>query len=198
MKNLQFNGTTRDVFGKKSAKTIRKEGDVPCVLYGGEKVVHFRLSENDIRSLLYSPDIFTVELSIDGTKYMSILKEAQFHPVKDTPLHLDFLQIFEDKPIQVEVPVKLSGLAEGVKDGGKLSQELRKLKVKGLYKNIPDILDINVTNLGLGKTLQVGSLNFDKLEMVSPKQAVVCGVKLTRVARGLAAAAAKDTPPAKK
>jgi len=194
MKNLQFNGTSRDTFGKKTAKAIRKEGEVPCVLYGGEKVVHFKLVENDLRNLLFTPDIFTVELNIDGKKYMSILKDSQFHPVKDTPLHLDFLEIFENKPIMMEVPVKLSGLAEGVKDGGKLSQELRKLKVKGLYKNIPEILDVSVTNLGLGKTLQVGALNFANLELVSPKQAVVCAVKLTRVARGLAAAAAKDVP----
>jgi large subunit ribosomal protein L25 len=152
------------------------------------------LNENDLRNLLYTPDIFTIELNIDGKKYMSILKEAQFHPVKDNPIHLDFLQIFEDKAIQMDVPVKLSGLAEGVKDGGKLSQELRKLRVKGLYKNIPDILDIDVAKIGLGKTLQVGALKYDDLEMVTPKQAVICSVKLTRVARGLAAAAAKETP----
>jgi len=192
MKNLQFNGTTREAFGKKPSKAIRKDGDVPCVLYGGEKVVHFKMKENDLRNLIYTPDIFTVELNIDGTKYMSILKDAQFHPVKDNAIHLDFLQIFEDKAIQVEVPVKLSGLAEGVKDGGKLSQELRKLKVKGIYNNIPDFLDIDVTNIGLGKTLQVGAINFDNLEMMTPKQAVVCAVKLTRVARGLVAAAAKE------
>lgn len=190
MKNLQFSGTSRDTFGKKTAKSIRKDGDVPCVLYGGENVIHFRLRESDLRSLLFSPDIFTVELDIDGKKYMSILKESQFHPVKDTPLHLDFLEISENKPILMIVPVKLIGLAEGVKDGGKLSQDLRKLKVKGLYKNIPETLEINVTDLGLGKTFQVGSLSFPNLELITPKQAVVCAVKLTRVARGLAAAAA--------
>lgn len=138
MKNLQLNGTLRPDFGKKAAKAIRKEGNVPCVLYGGEEVIHFQLLDNDLRGLIYTPDIFTIELNLEGKKYMSILKESQFHPVKDTILHLDFLQIFEEKPILMEVPVRLSGLAEGVKDGGKLSQELRKLKVKGLYKNIPD------------------------------------------------------------
>jgi len=192
MKNLQLNGTLRAEFGKKSAKSIRKNGNVPCVLYGGEEVVHFNLDENDIRPLIITPDIHTVELSIEGKKYMAILKEAQFHPVKDTTLHIDFMQIFDNKPIQMDVPVRLTGLSEGVKAGGKLSQELRKLKVKGLYMNIPDVLEIDVTDLDLGKTMQVGSLSFDKLEIMSAKQAIVCAVKLTRVARGLAAAAAKD------
>jgi large subunit ribosomal protein L25 len=122
---------------------------------------------------------------------MAILKDAQFHPVKDTTLHVDFMEIFENKPIVMEVPVKLNGLSAGVKDGGKMSQELRKLKVKGFYNNIPDVLNIDVTNLGLGKTMQVGTLSFENLEIVTPKQAIVCAVKLTRVARGLAAAAAK-------
>ena len=192
MKNLQLNGTLRPDFGKKAAKAIRKESNVPCVLYGGEEVVHFQLLENDLRGLIYTPDIFTVELNLDGKKYMSILKDSQFHPVKDTVLHLDFLQIFEEKPILMEVPVRLNGLAEGVKDGGKLSQELRKLKVKGLYKNIPEVLNIDVTTLGLGKTMQVGKLSFDNIEIITSKQAIVCAVKLTRVARGLAAAAAKE------
>lgn len=192
MKNLQLNGTLRPEFGKKATKIIRKEGNVPCVLYGGEEVIHFQLLDNDLRGLIYTPEIFTIELNIEGKKYMSILKDSQFHPVKDTVLHLDFLQIFESKPILMEVPVRLSGLAQGVKDGGKLSQELRKLKVKGLYTNIPEFLSIDVTNLGLGKTMQVGSLSFDNIEIITAKQAIVCAVKLTRVARGLAAAAAKE------
>lgn len=190
MKNLKLSGTLRSSFGKKSAKAIRKNGEVPCILYGGKEVVHFNLKENDTTALLFTPDIFAVELDIEGKKFMAILKEAQFHPVKDTPLHLDFLEVFEDKPIQMEVPVKLKGLAEGVKEGGKLTQELRKLKVKGLYMNIPEVLVIDVTNITLGKTLQVGALKFDNLELITPKQAIVCSVKLTRVARGLAAAAA--------
>ena len=192
MKNLQLNGTLRPEFGKKAAKEIRKVNNVPCVLYGGEEVVHFQLLETETRGLIYTPDVFTVELNIEGKTYMSILKDSQFHPVKDNVLHLDFLQIFEEKPILMEVPVRLSGLAQGVKDGGKLSQELRKLKVKGLYKNIPEFLNIDVTKLGLGKTMQVGSLNFEGFDIVTSKQAIVCAVKLTRVARGLAAAAAKE------
>jgi ribosomal protein L25, Ctc-form len=192
MKTLELNGTLRPDFGKKATKAIRKEGDVPCVLYGGENVIHFQVADNDLRALIFTPEIFLVQLNIDGKKYNSILKDSQFHPVKDTILHLDFLEVFEQKPIVMEVPVRLNGLAQGVKDGGKLSQELRKLKVKGLYNNIPEVLNIDVTSLGLGKTMQVGSLNFENIEIITSKQAIVCAVKLTRVARGLAAAAAKE------
>jgi len=192
MKTFELNGTLRPDFGKKAAKAIRKEGNVPCVLYGGEKVVHFNVIENDLRGLIYTPEIFMVELNLDGVKYKSVMKETQFHPVKDNVLHVDFIEVFDNKPILMEVPVRLNGLAEGVKAGGKLSQELRKLKVKARYTNIPESLNIDVTNLGLGKAMQVGSLNFEGLEMITSKQAIVCAIKLTRVARGLAAAAAKD------
>jgi large subunit ribosomal protein L25 len=194
MKTLQLEGTLRTEFGKKFAKSARKNAQVPCVLYGGSENIHFILSENDTRPLIITPEIHTVELNIDGKKYMSILKEAQFHPVKDNTMHIDFMEISEGKPIMMEVPVKLFGLAEGVKAGGKLSLELRKIKVKGLYQNIPDVLEVDVTSLGLGKTISVGSLSFENLEIITAKQAVVCAVKLTRVARGLAAAAAGKEP----
>ena len=154
-------------------------------------MVHFSVLDNDLRGLIFTPEIFLVELTLGAKKYKSILKEAQFHPVKDTTLHLDFYEVSETKPILMNVPVRLIGLADGVKEGGKLSQELRKLKIKAVYKDIPEALNIDVTTLGLGKTLQVGALSFDKLEIVANKQSVVCAVKLTRVARGLAAAAAK-------
>jgi len=191
MKNLQLNGSLRPDFGKKAAKLIRKDHEVPCVLYGGKEVAHFQVKANDVHGLIYTPDIFTIELNIDGKKSMAILQEAQFHPVSDDVLHLDFLEIFDNKPILMDVPVRLNGLSQGVKDGGKLSQELRRIKVKGLYQDIPDVLNVDVKSLGLGKTLQVGQLHFDNLELVTGKQVVVCAVKLTRVARGLAAAAAQ-------
>ena len=197
MKNLQLNGTLRSEFGKKASKSIRKNGDVPCVLYGGSEVIHFQVKDNDVNALIYTPDIFTIELDIEGKKYIAILQESQFHPVSDKVLHLDFIEISDTKPILMDVPVRLNGLSQGVKDGGKISQDLRKIKVKGLYKDIPEVLNIDVTNLGLGKTLQVGQLHFDNLEMVTSKQVVVCGVKLTRVARGLAAAAAQSGGDAK-
>ena len=126
-----------------------------------------------------------------GKKVNAILKDIQFHPVKDTILHVDFYQIDEAKPIVMEVPVQLEGLAEGVKAGGKLALQMRKIKVKALYNVIPEKLIVNVSHLGLGKTVKVGELSFEGLELISAKEAVVCAVKLTRAARGAAAAAGK-------
>ncbi|MCC8144879.1 MAG: 50S ribosomal protein L25/general stress protein Ctc [Bacteroidales bacterium] len=187
MKTFQLEGAKRESVGKKAAKAYRKESLVPCVLYGGEGVTHFTVSKEGIRKLIYSPEVFIVELAIDGKKCTAILKDSQFHPVTDELLHADFLQVFEDKPFTFEIPVVLEGLAEGVRAGGKLSLEMRKLKVKGLYKNFPETLKINITDLGLGKTIQVGALSFDNLELLNSKDNVVAAVKLTRAARGAAA-----------
>ena len=140
-------------------------------------------------SMVVAPHIYVVDLVIDGKKYNAIMKDIQFHPVKDTILHVDFYQIDETKPIVMEVPVQLEGLAEGVKAGGKLALQMRKLKVKALYNVIPERLVVNVSHLGLGKTVKVGELNYEGLELMNAKEAVVCAVKLTRAARGAAAAA---------
>ena len=186
MKTFELKGFKRETTGKKAAKAYRKESLVPCVLYGGDEVVHFTVTKEGIRKLVYTPEVFTVNLSIEEKQYVAILKEMQFHPVNDELLHADFLQIFEDKPVVMEIPVVLEGLAQGVKDGGKLSMDMRKLKVKGLYKYFPDKLIINIENLGLGKTIQVGNLNFDNLEILNAKDTVIAAVRLTRAARGLA------------
>ncbi|MDR1719281.1 MAG: 50S ribosomal protein L25/general stress protein Ctc [Dysgonamonadaceae bacterium] len=190
MKTFNLDGTLRTDLGKKAAKSCRNEGLVPCVLYGGEGVVHFNVTKDAVRKLVYTPEIYIVELKISGKKYLSIMKDLQFHPVSDQVLHIDFYQIKEKKPVTVEIPVVLEGLAEGVKAGGKLSLEMRKLRVKGLYKDLPERLVINVEDLSLGKTIQVGQLNFPKLELLNSKENVVCAVKLTRAARGAAAKSA--------
>ncbi|MDE6164116.1 MAG: 50S ribosomal protein L25 [Muribaculaceae bacterium] len=148
------------------------------------------VSVDDIRKLVYSPDIFAVEIDYNGGKKMAVLKDIQFHPVKDTILHMDFLEVNDTKPVVIEVPVKLEGHAEGVKAGGKLQLTMKKLKVRAIYTNVPERLVINVDNLGLGKTMQVGELSFEGLELVNAKNAVVCAVQLTRAARGAQAAAA--------
>lgn len=194
MKSIEIKGTARTIAERSSEqaralKALRKENGVPCVLYGGKEVVHFSVTVEGLRNLVYTPHIYVVDLVIDGKKYNAIMKEIQFHPVQDTILHVDFYQINEEKPIVMEVPVQLEGLAEGVKAGGKLSLQIRKLKVKALYNVIPERLVINVSHLGLGKTVKVGELHYDGLELVSAKDAVVCAVKLTRAARGAAAAA---------
>ncbi len=160
-------------------------------MYGGKENVHFTTTVSDIRKLVYSPEVFIVNLDIDGKKTKSIMKALQFHPVTDKVLHIDFLEVFDDKAVTVEIPVKLEGLAEGVKAGGKLALEMRKLKVKGFYAEIPENIVIDVTSLGLGKSIQVAKVSVPKLEILNAKNAVVAQVKLTRAARGAAANANK-------
>lgn len=168
---------------------MRKNDEIPAVLYGGEKVIHFSVTNNAVRNLVYTPNIYAVELTIDGEKKTVVMKDIQFHPVTDAILHIDFLEVCDTKPIVMEVPVILEGHAEGVKAGGKLQLQMRKLKVKAVYTEIPEKLVINVDHLGLGKTMQVGEIHFEGLEIMNAKNAVVCAVQLTRAARGAQAKA---------
>ena len=198
MKSIQIQGSLRAETGKKATKELRKSASIPCVLYGSQKdengnqvATHFSVTIDGIRKLVYTPHIYVVDLNIDGKVVNAIMKDIQFHPVTDAILHIDFYQIDEDKPIVMEVPVQLEGLAEGAKAGGKLVLQMRKLKVKALYNMVPERMVINVSSLGLGKTIKVGELNYENLEILNAKDAVVCAVKLTRAARGAQAAAAK-------
>jgi large subunit ribosomal protein L25 len=183
MKLFELKGSKRENTGKKAAKAYRKESLIPCVLYGGKEVTHFMVTKDSVRKLIYTPEVQIVDLTIEGINSKAILKEIQFHPVNDEVLHIDFLQVFEDKPVVLEIPIELSGLAEGVKAGGKLSMEMRKLRVRGLYKDFPEKLIINVEDLGLGKSIQVGNIHFDNLELLNAKDNVVASVKSTRVAK---------------
>jgi len=217
MKTFQLEGSPRETVGKKATKTLRKQGLIPAILYGqapvelpykgslkkGEKIVDIGankgvivtdlvITADSVRNLIYSPHIYLVELALEGVgKIKAIIKDLQFHPVTDALLHVDFLEVFDKKPIVMEVPVILEGHAEGVKAGGKLNLEMRKLRVKALYNKIPETLTINVENLGLAKAIQVGDLHFEGLELTNAKNAVVCSVKLTRAARGMEAAKEK-------
>ncbi|MBR8534808.1 50S ribosomal protein L25/general stress protein Ctc [Carboxylicivirga sediminis] len=190
MQTIEIKGTVRTELGKKSTKALRAEGKVPCVIYGGEQNVHFTAPEAEFRKVIYTPNVYIINVNVDGTVYPTILQDTQFHPVKEQMLHADFLLVKEDKPVVIEIPVKLEGFAEGVKAGGKLQLEKRKLKVKALAKDLPDTLNINIDSLGLGKTMQVGQLNFDNLELLNAKNAVVVAVRLTRAARAAAQQAA--------
>lgn len=215
MKTFQLSAEPRTDLGKKAAKALRKENKIPVVLNGGEiislpysgtlregeKIVEIdpgkglittdlAVTNDSVRKLIYTPDIFAIELDLHGEKRMAVLKDIQFHPVKDTILHIDLLEVTEKKPVTIEVPVQLEGHAEGVKAGGKLTLSMKKIKVKAPYTLIPERVVINVDNLGLGKTLQIGDLHFEGLELMNAKNAVVCAVQLTRAARGAAAAAA--------
>lgn len=199
MKQFSISGTVRKELGKKAAKNYRKEGKVPCVLYGEKKdergkpqSIHFSVEEKEINKLVFTPHIFLVNISLEGEEHKAIVKEIQFHPVKDNVLHVDFFEVHEDKPIVMGVPVAATGLAEGVRAGGRLVMLLRKLQVKALYTDIPEKLEVDVTSLALGKSIKAGALSFENLEIVTPKEVIVCSVKMTRAALGAAAAAAKQ------
>lgn len=191
MRTFELKGELRKDFGKNASTQLRKEDLVPCVIYGGkEEGVNFVVKNSDIHKLIYTPHVYLVNLTLEGKTMMAILKEIQFHPVKDTVLHIDFLHVYDDVPVVVDLPVRLTGLAAGVRAGGKLSLDRRYLKVKAMVDKLPEQLEIDVTNLNLGKSIQVGELAFENLEILTPKNAVVCRVQLTRAARGAAAAAA--------
>lgn len=198
MKTIDVKGTLRAETGKKSTRELRKTDSVPCVLYGVEKdekglpvATSIAVTNAELRNLVYTPHIYLVNLSVDGKFCKAVLKDIQFDPVKDTIQHVDFYQVKEDKPIVMDVPVKLNGLAAGVRAGGKLVAQVRKLKVKALYTAIPEKLNIDVTKLELGKSIKVSELSFEGLELVTPAEVVVCSVRMTRAARGAAAADAE-------
>lgn len=192
MKTYQLAAEPRTALGKKATKAIRDEKKIPVVLNTKEHTAeHLTVSQDAVRNLVYTPDIFAIELDVNGNKRMAVLKDIQFHPVKDSILHMDLLEVTEDKPVTIEVPVRLEGHAEGVKAGGKLTLSMKKIKVKAPYTNIPERVVINVDHLALGKTLQIGDLHFEGLELMNAKNAVVCAVQLTRAARGAAATAEK-------
>lgn len=196
MKSIDIKGTLRTETGKKATKQIRKDGSVPCNLYGEKRgenglpeALSFTVTAAGLRNLVYTPEIYSVNLDIDGKQYTAVMRELQFHPVTDQLLHVDFYEITAEKPIVMEVPIKLNGLAEGVRAGGKLAANVRKLKVRAPYTQIPERLDIDVTSLGLGKTIKAGELQFDGLELVTSPSVVVCQVKMTRSAMSAAAKA---------
>ena len=199
MKSIDVKGTARNEFGKKGAKALRSQNLIPCNLYGVERDAKglpvakaFSVTFEEVRKLVYSPDIFSVNLTIDGTTVLAVMREIQFHPVKDNILHIDFYQVTPEKPIVMAVPVKLNGLAAGVKAGGKLEQILRRVKAKALYTAIPEKVEIDVTPLGIGKSFKVGDLKVEGIEFVSPKDAVICTVMSTRSAA--ANASAEEAP----
>ena len=196
MKEINVTGQKRSETGKKASKLMRKEGLVPCNLYGEAKdenglpvAMSFAVPMTELRKVVYTPHIYVVNLNIDGKHHTAIMKELQFHPVTDALLHIDFYEVNEEKPITIGVPVKLNGLAQGVRDGGRLALIVRKVNVTAMYQNIPETLDIDVTNLNIGKSIKVGDLKFEGLEMATSKEVVVCTIKATRKSNAAAQAA---------
>jgi len=186
MKTYEISGVERESLGKKETKLLRSAGLVPCVIYGGEKVIHFSAEEAAFKHAIYTPNVYIMNITVGDRAIKAIIQDVQFHPVTDSLLHVDFLEINDAENVNIEIPVKLNGFAKGVAKGGKLQLSMRRLRVSGLLANLPDELNIDVTDVELGKSIKVGELNFENLDILNAKNAVVCTVKLTRAARAAA------------
>ena len=187
MLEISVKGQNRTDMGKKASKLMRKEGLVPCNLYGEKKDENglpvakaFTVSFAELRKVVYTPNIYVINLDIEGEKHIAILKELQFHPVTDALLHVDFFEVTPEKPITVGIPVNLVGHAAGVRAGGRLNLSIRSIKVKAKYTAIPDVLEIDVTPLQIGKSIKVGALSFEGLQFATSPEVVVCSIKATR------------------
>ena len=182
MKTIKINGSLRKELGKTSTKKLRAEDHVPCVIYGGDEVIHFESHENNFRHIVYTPDVHLIELDLDGKELKAILQDIQFHPVTDKILHIDFVQVFEDQPAVVNLPVQLKGNSKGVLAGGKLRQRRRYLKIKGLVNDMPENLVIDISGIDIGDVIKIQDLTYDNLELLDPARAMVVGVVTSRVA----------------
>ena len=183
MKTFQIKGTARQEIGKKATKALRANDLVPCVIYGGDKIVHFQAHENEFRKLIYTPKVYQTEIDVDGTIYKAFMQALQFHPVTDKLLHIDFLEIRENVPVKIEIPVRLDGYAKGIQQGGRLKANLRTLKAKGFSKDFPDEIAIDVTELNLSESIRVGDVHVPGIEILNAKSVPVATVVVTRAAR---------------
>ena len=182
MKSLAISVKKRENVGKANSKALRNQGKVPCVLYGGEKQVSFYAHENDLRKLVYTPDVFLIDLDVEGTKTSCILQDIQFHPVTDKILHIDFLEVFADKEVTVEIPVVLKGMAIGVRNGGNLLTRRNKIITRAIPGNLPDAIEIDISELQIGMFVYIKDLKSDKYSFLASDNSVVVGVKTARAA----------------
>ena len=189
MKTVLLSGSPRENVGKKDAKALRKEGLVPCVIYGGKDQLFFAVSQKELDKIINSPEVYVIDLDINGTRKQAIIKDMQFHPVKDTPVHIDFLEVVEGKPVVVHLPIHVTGTSPGVLRGGKLQKKLRRLIVKGLIKDIPENITLDISKLDIGNDIRVKDIQIEGLTMLDLPAAVVVGV---RTARGVVAAEASE------
>ena len=181
MKTVSLSGSPRVSVGKKGASSLRKEGKIPSVVYGGKDQIHFSILENEAKKLVFTPNVYLIELNIGDKKFKVILQETQIHPVTDRILHLDFLEISDDAPFKLSLPVRLEGFAKGVRNGGKLRQNFRKLRVFGLAKDMPDAVSIDISPIKIGDKIRVGDIIVSGLNFLDPKNAVVVAVQTARV-----------------
>ena len=189
MKSFELKGNLREALGKKDSAKLRAEKKVPCVLYGVDEPVHFYTESADLAKLIYTPNVYIVDLTIYGKKSQAIMKDIQFDPVSDEVTHIDFLKISDSKPVKIEVPVNVKGFAKGIRAGGKLQIEVRRLKLLALPKYLPDTIEIDVTELDLGQSLRVSDIHLDNVTILNGKSIPVVRIMVTRAARAAAQAA---------
>jgi large subunit ribosomal protein L25 len=182
MKSVTVKGTKREALGKKSAKRIREQGDVPAVLYGIDELMHITIPFSELRPLIYTPNVYLIDLEIDGEQHKAIIQDMQWHPVEEQVMHVDFLKVEDDKPVKINVPIVITGRAKGIKAGGKLKTNMRKLKIKALPKYLPDTIEIDITKLGIGDSYKVGELERENLEFLDNHSNLIVGVISSRAA----------------
>ena len=182
MKHIELKGQLREAGNKAAVKAVRRAGQVPCNIYGnGIENVLFTVDAQDLKTITHTPNSYIINLELsNGTKMYAVLHEVQYHPVSDEALHVDFIAVGEEKPITIEVPVKVVGHSEGVKMGGKLLVSSRKLRVSAMMNNLPDVLEVDSTHLMIGKQIVAGDLNYEGVTIVSPKATIICSVRPTR------------------
>jgi len=180
MKKVSLSGSLRENVGKKDAKRVRREGKIPCVIYGGEKQIHFAVEDLAFDSLIFTPDVYEINLEIEGKKFTAILQDVQYHPVTDKVLHADFLEVLDGKPVIVGVPVHLIGDSVGVIRGGKLIQKMHKLRVKGLINKIPEFIDIDISKVNIGGSVKIREIELEHLSLLDPLNSVIVRVKAAR------------------
>lgn len=182
MKSITIKGTIREKTGKQSTKKLRKIDHIPCVLYGGDEVIHFSAQDVTFKDLVYSHHVYEVNIELDGKTYKAIMKDIQFHPVDDDILHIDFIRVFDDKPVIIKLPIELTGSSIGIKNGGKMRQRRRVLKVKGFISDLPEILAVDISDVDIGQVIKVGDLQYDNLEILDPHRSMIVGVISSRLA----------------
>lgn len=208
MKTVSLSGSPRANVGKTDAAALRAQGRVPCVIYGAGEQIHFSADIRHFKDIIFTPETNLVNVEVEGKSYKTVLQEAQYHKINDKLIHADFLQVTEDKPVTVQLPVKTVGAAEGVRAGGKLNLKMRKLKVRGLISKLPEYIELNIEKLGIGKGISAGDIDIDGITLLHPKNISIISVDVTRnvieeqpaagaaPAAGAPAAAAKAAAPA--
>ncbi|MBD1428261.1 MULTISPECIES: 50S ribosomal protein L25/general stress protein Ctc [Sphingobacterium] len=198
MKSIAISGSVRQNVGKRDAKELRYQGQVPAVLYGGTTQTHLSVSAADLKPVLYTPDVVFVELNIEGKTVKAIVQDAQFHPLTDLVTHIDFLELFDDKEVSLNIPIQLTGTSPGVKMGGKLVQKLRKLRVKALPTNIPQVIEVPMESLEVGKSFRVAQVQLENAKVLNNADDTIVSVIMSRALRQAEQEAAKAAKGGKK